>query len=81
MGCPICRNLERAYEAGRREYIEARSSAHYPACRKPAASKKVDGEPARQELEVRRLVCVPAAGLHALSRARDLSTSLRQVAG
>jgi hypothetical protein len=80
MGCLICRNLERAYEAGLSEYIEARSSAYYPVCTKPAASKKVDLERARYELEEHRLQCVSAAGLHALSRARDVSTTLRHMA-
>jgi hypothetical protein len=80
MGCAICRNLERAFEAGLREYIEARSSAYYPFCTKPAAYKKVDMERARYELEEHRLVCVSAIMVQALSRARDVSTSLRQVA-
>jgi hypothetical protein len=80
MGCPICRNLERAYEAGLSEYIEARSSAYYLVCTKHAACKKVDMERARHELEEHRLVCVSAAGMHALSRARDVSTSLRRMA-
>jgi hypothetical protein len=80
MGCPVCRNLERAYEAGLSEYIEARSSAYYPICTESAACKKVDMERARYELEEHRLVCVSAAGLHALARARDVSTILRQMA-
>jgi hypothetical protein len=80
MRCPICRNLERAYEAGLSEYIEARSSAYYPICTKSAARKKVDMERARYELEEHRLGCVSAAGLDALSRAWDVSTSPRQMA-
>jgi hypothetical protein len=80
MGCPICRNLEQAFEAGLSEYLEARSSAYYPFCTKAAAYKKVDMERARYELEEHRLVCVCSIGVQALSRARDVSTSLRQVA-
>jgi hypothetical protein len=80
MGCPICRNLERAYETGLSEYIEARSSAYYPVCTKPAAYKKVDMERARYELEEHRLGCVSAGMVHALSPARAVSTSLSQVA-
>jgi hypothetical protein len=80
LGCPICRNLERAYEAGLSEYIEALSSAYYPVCTKSASSKKVDMERDRYELEEHWLVCDSAAGLYALSRARYVSTSLRQMA-
>jgi len=80
MGCPICGNLERAFNAGLIEYIEARSSAYYPICTKTAAYKKVDMERARYELEEHRLVCVSAVRVQALSRTRDMSTSLRQVA-
>jgi len=29
MGCSTCRNLERAYEAGLSEYVEARASVCY----------------------------------------------------
>jgi hypothetical protein len=80
MGCPLCRNLERAFEAGLSDYIEARSSAYYPFCTKPAAYKKVDMERARYELEEHGLACVSAIRVQALSRARDVSTRLRQLA-
>ena len=80
MGCPICRNLERAFEAGLGEYIEARSSAYYPFCTKAAAYKKVDMERARYELEEHKLVCASAVRSRTHSRARDVSTSLSQVA-
>jgi hypothetical protein len=80
MGCPICRNLERAFEAGLSEYLEARSSAYHRFCTKAAAYKKVDMERARYELEEHRFVCVSAVRVQTLSRARDVSTRLRQVA-
>lgn len=80
MGCPICRNLERAFEAGLNDYIEARSSAYHRFCTRTAAYKKVDMERARYELEEHRLVCVSVIPMQALSRTRDVSTSLRQVA-
>jgi hypothetical protein len=80
MGCPICGDLERAYEIGLTEYIEARSSTYYSVSTKPAAYKRVDMERARYELEEHRLECGFAVRVHALSRARDVSTSLRRMA-
>jgi len=72
MGCSICRNLERALESRRSEYIEVRSSACYRVCTRPAAFMNVDMERAKSELEehkslcacaVRELVRAPAAAL------------------
>ena len=63
MDCPICRDLERAYEAGLSEYIEARSSACFRVCTKLAAQKNVEMERARYELEEHRLLCVSAVRL------------------
>jgi hypothetical protein len=60
MGCSICRNLERIYEDGLGEYIEARSSASYRVSTKLAAQKKVDMERARYELEEHRSECLSA---------------------
>jgi len=77
MGCPICRELEQAYEIDLTEYIEARSSTYYSVSTEPAAYKRVDMERARYELEEHRLECGSAVRVHALSRARDVSTSLR----
>src|ERR1039458_2315235 len=56
MDCPICRDLKRTYEAGFREYIEARSSACFRACTRLAARKNVEMERARDEVEEHRLV-------------------------
>ena len=56
MDCPICRDLKRMYEAGVREYIEARSSACFRACTRLAARKNVEMERARDEVEEHRLV-------------------------
>ncbi|MGB8032039.1 MAG: hypothetical protein WCF30_20500 [Terracidiphilus sp.] len=80
MKCPICRDRERAYQAGLCEYIEARSSAYYQISKKLAAKKNVDMERARYELEEHRLVCASAIRVLALLPERDVSTSLRQLA-
>jgi hypothetical protein len=80
MGCPICGNLKQAFEAELREYIEARSSVYYSFSTKIAAYGKVDMERSRYELEEHRFVCVSSIQMQALSRARDVSTNLRQVA-
>ena len=80
MDCPICRNLERALEAGLSEYTEARSSACYQVSKRFASKKNVDMERARYELEEHRLVCVSAASVLALLPEPDVTTSLRQLA-
>jgi hypothetical protein len=79
MGCPICKNLEQAYEALLSEYNEARSSAGYQVCRRLAAKKKVDMERARYELEEHRSVCV-SAGVSANPPEEVPSKSLGRVA-
>ena len=68
MRCLICRDLERAFDARRSEYIEARCSASYRVCTKAAADKYVDMERAKSELEeqpagvrLRRVVCTLTA--------------------
>lgn len=66
MGCLICRDLQLAYEAGRSEYIEARSSTFYQVCKKLAARKNVDMERARYELEEHRRRCIPVVPLTVL---------------
>jgi len=58
MNCPICRDLERAYEAAFSEYIEVRSSAWFSLSSDVAASKRVDLERMRYELEEHRFVCI-----------------------
>jgi len=55
--CPLCRNLESAYEARFTEYVEARASASYAVSKKVAAQKNVEMERARYELEEHRLDC------------------------
>jgi hypothetical protein len=80
MCCPICKNLERVFDAELGEYIEVRSSVYYSFSTKIAAYRKVDMARARYELEEHRLVCVTSIRMQALSRARDVSTNLRQVA-
>lgn len=55
--CLLCRDLERAYEARRDEYIEARCSACFRLYTELAAGKNVEMERARYELEEHRLVC------------------------
>ena len=61
MDCLTCKNLERALESRRREYIEARSAAYYPVTTEFAAHKNVDKERANNDLEEHQLVCVFAA--------------------
>ena len=61
MNCPTCRDLKRAYEAAFGAYIEARSSAWFSVSSKAAASKRVDLERTRYELEEHRIVCVKAS--------------------
>jgi len=52
---------ERAYEAAFSEYMEARSSAWFSVCSAVAASRNVDMERTRYELEEHRHVCVSAS--------------------
>jgi hypothetical protein len=80
MECPICRDLERAYQAGLSEYIEARSSACFQVSKWHAALKNVDMERAKSDLEEHRLVCVFAIRALAPLSEQDASTSLRQLA-
>ncbi len=67
MGCPICRELQRAYENRLSEYLAARSSVVYGMSKKLAAQKNVEMERARYEMEEHQVVCVlgmrPAARL------------------
>jgi len=80
MECAICKDLERARDAGLREYIEARSSACFRVTTKFAAEKNVEMERARYELEEHRISCAFAGRLSALSADEDTSARLRQMA-
>ena len=60
MNCLICQDLERAYGFAFSEYIEARSSAWFSLSSDIAASRNVDMERTRYELEEHRLLCVSA---------------------
>jgi hypothetical protein len=80
MHCPRCRDLERAYEAGLNEYVEARSSACSRVCTKLAARKNVEMERARYELEEHRFVCVSAVRVVALLPEPAVSASFRPLA-
>lgn len=80
MECPVCRDLERAYDVVCTEYSDARSSACYPIIRKFAAVKNVDMERARYELEEHRLLCLPAGKVVMLPAKQDTSTRLRRPA-
>jgi len=51
-------DLEQAFESRLSEYIEARSAAYYRVSTELAASKNVDMERARNDLEEHQLVCV-----------------------
>jgi len=58
MDCSICKDLERAFESRRCEYIEARSAAYYLVSTELAANKNVEMERAKNDLEEHQLVCV-----------------------
>ena len=60
MDCITCKDLERALESRHSEYIDARSAAYYRVSTELAASKNVDMERARNDLEEHRLVCASA---------------------
>jgi hypothetical protein len=75
VGCPICENLKRAYEAGLSEYIEARSSACYGISKKIAAQKNVEMERAKYELEEHQFACLLAVR----APKRDLSANSRHL--
>ena len=80
MDCLICRGLERAFEAGLSEYIEARSSACFRVCTKFAAYKNVEMERARYALREHRHVCASAVRMFTHLPQRVASTSLRRLA-
>ena len=58
MNCPTCQRLERDFETAFSAYIDARSSASFSVCPKVAASKNVEMERTKYELEEHKLVCV-----------------------
>jgi hypothetical protein len=60
MRCLLCRNLETAFEARRREFIEASSVAYYSVSKKFAAYMNVEMERALIELEEHRSICLSA---------------------
>lgn len=80
MECQICRDLQQAYDAELREYIQARSSACFRVSKKFAAKKNVNMERARYELEEHRLRCVFAGEPLVLSSDWDTPMRLRQLA-
>jgi hypothetical protein len=58
LNCPLCRELEQAYEDALSEYIDACSSASFYVCSNLAARKNVDIERTKYELEEHSLVCI-----------------------
>ena len=60
MRCLLCRNLELAFEARRREYMEASSLAYYSVSKKFAAYMNVEMERALIELQEHRSICLSA---------------------
>ena len=58
MDCLMCKDLERAFESRRSQYIEARSAPYYRVSTELAACKNVDMERAKSDLEEHQLVCV-----------------------
>jgi len=63
MHCLLCENLQQAFEARQREYIESGSLAYYQVSKKFAAYKNVEMERARIELQEHQSVCVSAANV------------------
>jgi hypothetical protein len=61
MHCLKCKNLEEAFESRLSKYIEARSAPYYRVSTELAATKNVDMERARNDLEEHQLICVSAA--------------------
>jgi len=61
MDCSVCKDLERALESRRRDYIAARSSVYYRVSTELAAYKNVEMERAKYGLEEHQFVCVVAA--------------------
>lgn len=61
MDCPMCKELERAFETRRRNYIAARFAAYYRVSTELAAYKNVEMERAKSDLEEHQSVCVFAA--------------------
>jgi hypothetical protein len=80
MDCPICRDLQRACEAGLSAYCEARSAAIYEFSTRFAAYRYVEMERAKNDLEDHRLVCVAADRVIAFIPQREMSVSLSRVA-
>jgi hypothetical protein len=60
MDCLVCKNLKRALELRRSEYLEARSAAYYRVSTELAAYKNVDMERAKSDLEEHQFVCASA---------------------
>lgn len=79
MNCPICRDLQRAYETALSDYIEARSSGSFYVCSKVAARKHVDMERTKYEREEHSLVCVFARTTVAPLPVRGMSTNSKQL--
>ncbi len=63
MDCPMCKDLERAFDSRRRNYIAACSAPFYRVSTELAAYKNVEMERAKSDLEEHQLVCVFAASL------------------
>jgi hypothetical protein len=57
MDCLVCKDLARTLELKRDKYLAARSAAYYRISTELAASKKVDMERAKSDLEEHQLVC------------------------
>jgi hypothetical protein len=57
MTCQLCRNLEKAFETKRNEYVEAASEACYVVTKRFAAYLNVEMERARIELQDHRSIC------------------------
>ncbi len=66
MECLICKDLERAFKSRNSEYVEAGSAAFYRVSTELAASKNVDMERAKSDLEEHQLVCASAADAYAV---------------
>jgi hypothetical protein len=78
MNCPLCANLESAFEARRREYIGASSVSFFKVSRKFAAYFNVEMERAWIDLEEHRAVCLRAGNKPAYSPSALLPRPVRR---
>jgi hypothetical protein len=73
MRCPLCRNLELAYQSRRDEFLQASSLAYLSVSKRFAAYSNVELERALSELLDHRSVCLSAENQSGLNQSGLLS--------